>query len=229
VRVVCFSRPVRASRAERERSRRRCVGSLSSYRPFSLTVLVSSGPPRSISPMGYKWSDGSIESDLPMARLAELFNINHFIVSQVNPHGNRSSPPLIRFPYRSVSPSCSSPSTRYPAWLVLASQYPPLSDWPRDQATSDTTRRAWYYSIGCVTWNGRSALRRRHHDRARHYPRRSFTNHSESYRGLENEMPAQSSEQYLPVHEHDQESIARRTLSRKMRSVFEEQGINYGK
>jgi hypothetical protein len=29
-----------------------------------------------------KWSDGSIESDLPMQRLAELFNINHFIVSQ---------------------------------------------------------------------------------------------------------------------------------------------------
>lgn len=29
--------------------------------------------------------DGSIANDLPMERLAELFNINQFIVSQVNP------------------------------------------------------------------------------------------------------------------------------------------------
>lgn len=28
-------------------------------------------------------SDGSVEADLPMDRLSELFNINHFIVSQV--------------------------------------------------------------------------------------------------------------------------------------------------
>src|SRR5712664_3297012 len=32
------------------------------------------------------WIDGSVDSDLPMARLAEMFNVNHFIVSQVNPH-----------------------------------------------------------------------------------------------------------------------------------------------
>ena len=30
--------------------------------------------------------DGSVASDLPMQRLAELFNVNTFIVSQVNPH-----------------------------------------------------------------------------------------------------------------------------------------------
>lgn len=29
-----------------------------------------------------KWSDGSVENDLPMTRLSELFNVNHFIVSQ---------------------------------------------------------------------------------------------------------------------------------------------------
>jgi TAG lipase/steryl ester hydrolase/phospholipase A2/LPA acyltransferase len=33
-----------------------------------------------------KWIDGSVDNDLPMTRLAEMFNINHFIVSQVNPH-----------------------------------------------------------------------------------------------------------------------------------------------
>lgn len=41
----------------------------------------------------YEWNssappsiDGSVDNDLPMTRLAELFNVNHFIVSQVNPH-----------------------------------------------------------------------------------------------------------------------------------------------
>lgn len=32
------------------------------------------------------WIDGSVDNDLPMVRLAEMFNVNHFIVSQVNPH-----------------------------------------------------------------------------------------------------------------------------------------------
>jgi TAG lipase/steryl ester hydrolase/phospholipase A2/LPA acyltransferase len=35
---------------------------------------------------GDRWIDGSVENDLPMRRVAELFNVNHFIVSQVNPH-----------------------------------------------------------------------------------------------------------------------------------------------
>ncbi|XP_024522797.1 triacylglycerol lipase SDP1 isoform X1 [Selaginella moellendorffii] len=33
-----------------------------------------------------QWRDGSLESDLPMMQLKELFNVNHFIVSQANPH-----------------------------------------------------------------------------------------------------------------------------------------------
>ena len=33
-----------------------------------------------------EWIDGSVANDLPMTRLAEMFNVNHFIVSQVNPH-----------------------------------------------------------------------------------------------------------------------------------------------
>jgi predicted acylesterase/phospholipase RssA len=35
---------------------------------------------------GQVWSDGSITADLPAERLAELFNAEFFIVSQVNPH-----------------------------------------------------------------------------------------------------------------------------------------------
>lgn len=33
-----------------------------------------------------QWRDGSLEIDLPMMQLKELFNVNHFIVSQANPH-----------------------------------------------------------------------------------------------------------------------------------------------
>jgi predicted acylesterase/phospholipase RssA len=32
------------------------------------------------------YTDGSLENDLPMQQLSELFNVNHFIVSQVNFH-----------------------------------------------------------------------------------------------------------------------------------------------
>jgi predicted acylesterase/phospholipase RssA len=37
-------------------------------------------------PSGHRWIDGSVEGDLPMQKLSELFNVNHFIVCQVNPH-----------------------------------------------------------------------------------------------------------------------------------------------
>lgn len=33
-----------------------------------------------------KWVDGSVSNDLPLHRLARLHNINHYIVSQTNPH-----------------------------------------------------------------------------------------------------------------------------------------------
>jgi predicted acylesterase/phospholipase RssA len=33
-----------------------------------------------------RWIDGSLSNDLPMLRLARLHNVNHYIVSQTNPH-----------------------------------------------------------------------------------------------------------------------------------------------
>ncbi len=33
-----------------------------------------------------RWADGSLKSDLPRLRLRRLHNVNHFIVSQTNPH-----------------------------------------------------------------------------------------------------------------------------------------------
>jgi TAG lipase/steryl ester hydrolase/phospholipase A2/LPA acyltransferase len=44
------------------------------------------GQNRPWNPTPQKWIDGSVDNDLPMTRLAEMFNVNHFIVSQVNPH-----------------------------------------------------------------------------------------------------------------------------------------------
>ncbi|KAJ1963578.1 Lipase 5 [Dispira parvispora] len=37
-------------------------------------------------PTDVEWIDGSVQNDLPMQRLSELFNVNHFLVSQVNPY-----------------------------------------------------------------------------------------------------------------------------------------------
>ena len=34
---------------------------------------------------GWRWTDGGLQADLPKERLSELFNVNQFIVSQVNP------------------------------------------------------------------------------------------------------------------------------------------------
>jgi predicted acylesterase/phospholipase RssA len=36
-----------------------------------------------------KWEDGSVQADLPMQRLSELFNINHFIASQCLLNGTK--------------------------------------------------------------------------------------------------------------------------------------------
>lgn len=57
---------------------------------FSATQIMAKDPktgkevPWNVS--AQHWIDGSVDNDLPMSRLAEMFNVNHFIVSQVNPH-----------------------------------------------------------------------------------------------------------------------------------------------
>ncbi|XAR69910.1 Triacylglycerol lipase [Bertholletia excelsa] len=43
-------------------------------------------PDEDLSSYARRWRDGSLEIDLPMMQLKELFNVNHFIVSQANPH-----------------------------------------------------------------------------------------------------------------------------------------------
>lgn len=52
--------------------------------PFHPTFLLV--PEQAPGTSSRRWRDGSLESDLPMMQLKELFNVNHFIVSQANPH-----------------------------------------------------------------------------------------------------------------------------------------------
>ncbi|KAL7620587.1 Lipase 5 [Parahypoxylon ruwenzoriense] len=57
---------------------------------FSAAPLLAKNPltgeHNTWNPTPQMWIDGSVDNDLPMTRLAEMFNVNHFIVSQVNPH-----------------------------------------------------------------------------------------------------------------------------------------------
>ncbi|KAI9203804.1 acyl transferase/acyl hydrolase/lysophospholipase [Polychytrium aggregatum] len=62
-------------------------------------------------PSGHKWIDGSVENDLPIARLSELFNVNHFIVSQVNPH-------VVPFMQDTFSPSTVDQLTSKLSYLI---------------------------------------------------------------------------------------------------------------
>lgn len=52
--------------------------------PFHAPFLE--GPEEGSGSASRRWRDGSLEMDLPMMQLKELFNVNHFIVSQANPH-----------------------------------------------------------------------------------------------------------------------------------------------
>jgi TAG lipase / steryl ester hydrolase / phospholipase A2 / LPA acyltransferase len=51
-----------------------------------LMVKDADGTERPESAEPTHFSDGSMEADLPMAQLSEMFNVNHFIISQANPH-----------------------------------------------------------------------------------------------------------------------------------------------
>jgi TAG lipase/steryl ester hydrolase/phospholipase A2/LPA acyltransferase len=56
---------------------------------FSSAPLLAKDVYRNIvpwNPSGHQWIDGSVEGDLPMQRISELFGVNHYCVSQVNPH-----------------------------------------------------------------------------------------------------------------------------------------------
>jgi TAG lipase/steryl ester hydrolase/phospholipase A2/LPA acyltransferase len=51
-----------------------------------LMVKDADGTERFESAAGTHFKDGSMEADLPMQQLSEIFNVNHFVISQANPH-----------------------------------------------------------------------------------------------------------------------------------------------
>ena len=72
------------------------------FPPTTLRQRLPSG--RSAPYMGTEtWIDGSLKGDLPMRRLSRLHNVNHFIVSQANPH----VAPIRSFTRRRGSPGVS--------------------------------------------------------------------------------------------------------------------------
>lgn len=71
------------------------------FESTSIYAKDRSGRIRPWNPTGSRWIDGSVENDLPMNKLSEMFNVNHFIVCQVNPH-------VVPFLEKSVSNSRTS-------------------------------------------------------------------------------------------------------------------------
>lgn len=55
------------------------------YPPVSLAAINDKGERQTYLP-SRRWVDGSVSEDLPAKRLARLYGVNHFIVSQANPH-----------------------------------------------------------------------------------------------------------------------------------------------
>eukprot|EP00667_Euglena_gracilis_P004254 EG_transcript_4276 len=56
------------------------------FAPVELLAKNAQGEIVPYCPSRQLWCDGSINMDLPIKRISELFNINNIIVSQVNPH-----------------------------------------------------------------------------------------------------------------------------------------------
>jgi TAG lipase/steryl ester hydrolase/phospholipase A2/LPA acyltransferase len=55
------------------------------YPPVALNAKNDQGERQAYMP-SRKWVDGSLSHDLPGKRLSRLYGVNHFLVSQVNPH-----------------------------------------------------------------------------------------------------------------------------------------------
>ncbi|KAI8601247.1 acyl transferase/acyl hydrolase/lysophospholipase [Dissophora ornata] len=78
------------------------------YNSAPLMAKDKNGEEVQWNPSRYHWIDGSVENDLPMNKLSELFNVNHFIVCQVNPY-------IVPFLHNSLA---RSPSNRVVGWML---------------------------------------------------------------------------------------------------------------
>lgn len=66
------------------------------FAPVELVAKSAGGRLVPYHPDGVRWIDGSISSDIPLSRIGELFNVNHFVVSQTNPHVIPRSMPILQ-------------------------------------------------------------------------------------------------------------------------------------
>ena len=66
------------------------------FAPVELVAKNADGALVPYHPDGVRWIDGSITSDVPLSRIGELFNVNHFVVSQTNPHVIPRSLPILQ-------------------------------------------------------------------------------------------------------------------------------------
>ena len=97
---------------------------------FSSAELVVKNPLTGLNeawnPTPLRWIDGSVDNDLPMTRLAEMFNVNHFIVSQVNPHVT---------PFLSTtSPSLTPSSPLFALNVRISAVVAPLTEFAKSEA-----------------------------------------------------------------------------------------------
>ncbi|KAF9542678.1 hypothetical protein EC957_001733 [Mortierella hygrophila] len=78
------------------------------YNSAPLMAKDKNGDEVQWNPSRYHWIDGSVDNDLPMNKLSELFNVNHFIVCQVNPY-------IVPFLHNSLA---RSPTNRVLGWIL---------------------------------------------------------------------------------------------------------------
>ncbi|KAF9920230.1 hypothetical protein FBU30_009976 [Linnemannia zychae] len=78
------------------------------YNSAPLMAKDKNGDEVQWNPSRYHWIDGSVDNDLPMNKLSELFNVNHFIVCQVNPY-------IVPFLHNSLA---RSPTNRVLGWML---------------------------------------------------------------------------------------------------------------
>ncbi|KAF9571910.1 hypothetical protein EC968_010563 [Mortierella alpina] len=78
------------------------------YNSAPLMAKDKNGEEVQWNPSRYHWIDGSVDNDLPMNKLSELFNVNHFIVSQMNPY-------IVPFLHNSLA---RSPTNRVIGWML---------------------------------------------------------------------------------------------------------------
>ena len=91
------------------------------YPPVTLAARNHLGEKQAYLP-SRKWVDGSVSDDMPAKRLARLYGVNHYIVSQTNPH---------------VIPFVNDGKRRQDALSLI-------------RAASVKTARAWY-NVGATT------------------------------------------------------------------------------